>query len=322
MNFVEFKEFRDQITPERSLIRLDCMNPFIAMNYLKSEFIGASSYGANDALDLWAQTMRMQAYRDIAMPTEGVRHSLKGLFNIFAANGKELWLPEDTYPYYWDTANDIGLKPHSFATLPTLDLSGIEKASHDSAILLTNPLSPLGCTLADHEVFKLKEWLERSKDRRVILDTVYSYKREFDQATLELFKTDQCFIAHSLSKAWLERGVFGALLAPEKEINLCKEVFSPPPVSASTSAFNALKMQNDLPDIQQKAFSEEWERLMPIIQEIDPNFKAPLTGYFAAISANHLDVLNEQNKLIIPASVFGSTKSDISIISCLYDMKP
>lgn len=320
MNYQEFGVYQDQVAARQSLLRLDCMNPFKAMGFLKSEFPNPTPRSRDDVLDLWAETMGMKEHKSIAISSGGVRESLKGLFNIFAANGKELWLPEDVYPFYWETAHNAGLKPRSFPTLLTPDLAALDQASTDSVIVITNPISPLGRMLSKEEIDKIKKWLCDSGNRRVVVDTVYSYTRGFDISTLELFETGQCFVAHSLSKAWLERGVFGVLLAPEKDRKVCKDVLAAPPESACASAFAALATQNDLPDVQQRIFSKEWARLTPALQKIAPDFEAPETGYFAAIGAGHHDVLKDHQALVIPVTVFGSHHKDISVVSCLYDI--
>ncbi len=319
MNYQEFRAYRDQVTGQ-PLLRLDCMNPFKAMNFLKSEFSNPTQRSSDDVLDLWVETMGVKEYRNIAISSGGVRESLRGLFNIFAANGKELWIPKDVYPFYWETAYSAGLKPRSFPTLPKPNLEVLDQASIDSVVVITNPVSPLGRTLNKEETTKIKEWLNGSKYRQVILDTVYSYTRGFAASTIELFETDQCFVLHSLSKAWLERGIFGVLLAPEKSLNICKNTLMSPPEDACSSAFAALEKQNNLSVVQQRAFSQEWARLTPAIQKISPDFQAPKTGYFTVIEANHGDVLEDHGALAIPATVFGSGNPYVSVVSCLYDI--
>ena len=320
MNYQEFRTFREQVTSQQSLLRLDCMNPFKAMNFLKKKSINLSECSGIKTLDVWAKTMNVEEYKNAAIISGGVRESLKGLFKIFAANNKELWLPQDVYPFYWDTAHNAGLKPRSFSTLPTPDIRALNEASRDSVILITSPISPLGRTLGKEETAEFKQWLQVSKDRQIILDTVYSYARGFDKHTIALLETGQCFIAHSLSKAWLERGVFGVLLAPQKDRDICRNTLIPPSAEACSSAFMALEKQNDLSDVQQEAFSHEWNQLTPAIREFAPNFEAPKTGYFAAIEVNHKEVLKRNNALVIPGTVFGSDNNNISIISCLYNI--
>ncbi len=318
MNFQEFKTYRDQVAAQQSVLRLDCMNPFIAMNFLKAESSSLKQRSNHDTLDMWAETMGVERYRDMALASCGVRESLKGLFNVFAAEGRELWLPEDVYPFYWDAANNSELVPRSFPTLPAPDFTGLGQAASDGVAVITNPISPLGRVLSDEETSEIKAWLADSRDRQIILDTVYSYTRDFDNNTIELFETGQCYVAHSLSKAWLERGVFGALLTPEKYFGICKAAISRPSSAACSSAFAALEKQNDLCDKQKHVFSDRWNGLASSIREFAPNFQPPKTGYFLAIEAKHGDVLKEHSALIIPATVFGSSREDVSIISCLY----
>jgi aspartate/methionine/tyrosine aminotransferase len=320
MNFQEFKSFRDKVTQQQSLLRLDCMNPFKAMSFLKYEPQSTAQCSSDDVLGLWAKAMNVRDYRDRAIPCEGVRESLKSLFNMFAVKGKELWLPEDVYPFYWEAAHNTGLKPLAFSTLPTPSLDTLEHASANSVVIITNPVSPLGRVLSKEETDNIKAWLNASKDRQIVLDTVYSYSRGFDCNTMELFETGQCFIAHSLSKAWLERGIYGVLLAPKKELEVCKDILVPPTKDSCYSAFTTLEKQNNLPEIQQSAFSQEWARLTPAIQKLIPNFQAPKTGYFATINARYDEVLKKHNVLVIPSTVFGSSRLDLSVISCLYSI--
>ena len=320
MNFQEFSAFKEEIAAERDLARFDCMNPFKAMQFLKTEFTPHAARSSDDVLDIWADTMGMQNERGIALASGGVRQSLTALFNIYSAQNTEVWLPEDVYPFYWDTALSAGLTPRSFPTLPSPDFLALNQAADQSVMLITNPISPLGRHLNAQETAEIKTWLSGAKDRRVILDTVYTYTRGFDAHSLDLYSTGQCIIAHSLSKAWLERGVFGVLLAPEQDRAACKARLNAPDAAACASAHSALAQQVTLADKQQAAFTREWARLTPAIKRIDPNFTAPNTGYFTAINADYRDALDQHNSLIIPASVFGSRRKDVSIVSCLYDI--
>ena len=176
MDYQQFRAFKEQITSERDdLLRLDCMNPFLAMSFLKNSYPDAPEKNSEQMLDMWAQTMGMQEYRDRAIASAGVRETLKSLFNLYASENKELWLPEDVYPYYWDTAKNAGLAPRSFSTMGEPDLDILDQASDNSVIVITNPISPLGRNLNDEEVARIKDWLAQSPQRRIILDSVYAY---------------------------------------------------------------------------------------------------------------------------------------------------
>ena len=139
--------------------------------------------------------------------------------------------------------------------------------------------------------------------------------------THELYETGQCFIAHSLSKAWLERGVFGVVVSPELDYEKVKSVIGEPALEASTSAYAAMLNQPDLADIQQLQFKAEWERLTPDIRKFVPDFTPPENGYFKVIPVNAEQVLKDHGALIVPGSVFGSKNPNVSVVTCLFDMK-
>lgn len=320
MNNAQFEKFKTEALQRENILRLDCLDPFKAMNFLKQDFISSSMPpSSDDVLNTWAKIMNVERYRDQAISSNGVRESLTHLFNIFATNDRDIWLPEDVYPFYWGAAARMDIKPHSFPTLPVPDFRPLDRASGNSVVLITNPITPLGRALNTDEINTLKNWLAQSKDRRLILDTVYSYSQKFNKGTLDLFETNQCIIVSSLSKAWLERGKFGILLAPKNDQILPQKI-AQPSMEACQSALIALHEQQNLPDIQQSAFTQEWERLAPTIQKFASDFRPPQTGYFSTINVNHRTVLDEFNALVIPASVFGSKKKNISVVTCLYDI--
>ena len=320
MNYQEYRKFKESIKDQSSLLRLDCMNPFKAMNFMKKVNSTTSPIPESDVLDLWADKMRVQSLRSVALASHGVRESLKALFKYFALQKKELWLPDDTYPFYWDAALNSNLRPHGFSTSNAMNLTTLDQASANSVVVITNPVSPLGRRLNNKEINQIKDWLAGSPDRQIVIDTVYDYTSHFDALTLELFETGQCFIAHSLSKAWLERGIFGVLLTPKKERDTCANLLESPNSEACSSAFNAMEQCPDLPIQQQTAFSREWQRLLPKIQTLAPDFTSPVSGYFSVAKINHEVALNDFNTLVIPASVFGSRDSELSVITCLYDI--
>lgn len=320
MNRNEFVAFRNEITEQRDLLRLDCMNPFSAMRYTKND-IAPETVTQAQAVEMWAERMGMQAYQAQAIANPGVRDSLKSLFNLYAAQKRELWLPQDVYPVYWDTAREAGATIRSFPTLPQPDLSPLTQAADTALALITSPVSPLGAPLSDAQTAQFIDWLAASQGRRLILDAVYAYTCGFDRNAHALLETGQCLLAHSLSKAWLERGVFGVLTVPEQDKDDCLAVVRAPLSSSCDAAYTALKHQPDMPLVQQREFDREWERLAPSIRAFAPDFKPPVTGYFAAVSVPYERAL-DHGALVIPASVFGATRSDVSVVSCLFDIGP
>mgnify|MGYP001176248475 CR=1 FL=1 len=315
--------YNDGSTSRRTVLRLDEQNPFTTMNFLKREFTIATAQNRSpeEVLELWSQVMEVPHLLETAQVSKGVRDSLHGIYTTLEDTDKELWLPEDVYRFYWDAAGEHGLSPKAFVTLPQPDIQKLDEASDNSIALFTNPLRPLGRVFNREEVNGLKNWLAQSEKRQLILDTVYSYQRSFDGTTQELMDTGQCYIVHSLSKAWLERGNYGILIPPantHSDINW-RSVLSSPSTESCTSAYTALEQETDLPYIQQEIFSHTWEKLTPRIQDFAPDFTPPTSGYFAAVQANAEEVLKQHNTHIIPASTFGSQNQDMSILSCLHD---
>jgi aspartate/methionine/tyrosine aminotransferase len=265
--------------------------------------------------------MALRDRQDRALATPGVRQTLTALFGQLRDKGHEFWLPQDVYPFYWQVAEAAHITAQSFPTLPRPDFRPLAKAGPRAVALLTNPVSPLGRLMDAREIGALKNWLAESKDRRLVLDTVYAYTRGFDAGTRALLDTDQCYVAHSLSKAWLERGVFGVLVPPAADAAGCRAILHAPPPGACASAFAALARQPDLPLVQQRAFSAAWKRLAPAIRAFAPDFTPPQSGYFAVVKADWEKVLKDHGTLVIPASVFGSKKPGLSVLSCLHGMK-
>lgn len=319
MNFLQWQQYRDDILKERAPLRLDCLDPFTTMGFLKRHFTSISDVSAASVLDLWAERMQASNFRAGTIATPGVRESLKALFSCYAQTGKQMILPEDVYPFYWQEAAKSGLKPVSFRTLPQPDFTALASANGNSAVLITSPLSPLGRDLQEQEITILKAWLDESKDRMLILDTVYNYRRSFDETVHGLYEHGQTIIAHSLSKGWLERGIFGTLSFPAHN-RIQEGIFPAPSTVACNSAFAALDKQEMLADIQQHSFRREWARLAPSICEFAPEFRAPQNGYMAVIPVNAAKILETHNAMLVPASVFGSSRSDLSVITCLQDL--
>lgn len=324
MNFSEYKAYRDELLTSAAPQRLDCLNPFVAMAFTHAPLAGADDRTSGEAIETWSAVMGMQHPAGSVVAVNGVRAGLTALFSALDARNMELILPADVYPFYWDTARGL-VRRHpirSFETLPLPDFSSLSEASSRSLALITNPVSPLGRYLSEDEVSTLKAWLSASPDRRLALDCVYAYRNGFDASTLSLLETGQVFVFHSLSKAWLQRGVWGAVVCPVADGESWRDIFSEPSAVSSGIACAALADLSDLPDAQQALFDREWDRLMPDLMRIsDGRFKKPVSGYLGFIDVDHKTALSEHGALLVPASVFGSADAGLSVASCLYSMK-
>jgi hypothetical protein len=70
--------------------------------------------------------------------------------------------------------------------------------------------------------------------------------------------------------------------------------------------------------MQQNAFGLEWQRLAPRIRVTSPDWQPPVSGYFSVLSVAFERLLNEHGILAVPATVFGSSRNDLSVITCLH----
>ncbi len=320
MNFQQFKVWREQLLQQFTPMRLDCMNPFIAMQFVNEEASSPVSCSRDELIERWCEVMQQPEWRGYALPTRGVRTGLLALFHLFAQQHKSLYLPNDIYPFYHVAAQQAGLHQLAFNSWPDVDWSVLSQAGPDSVLLLTNPQNPSGQYLNQQQLESIASWLADFPQRRIVLDTVYCYDAAFDAATQALWQTGQCFICHSLSKAWLSPNCLGVVMCPDAERAMLQPLLALPEPEACRQAARALH-KLDLPQRQQQVFHREWQRLLPLIQRFSADFTPPDTGYFAIVHCDFDTLLNQHRVLTIPASVFGIDKAGWSVISCLYEIK-
>lgn len=81
-----------------------------------------------------------------------------------------------------------------------------------------------------------------------------------------------------------------------------------------------LERRPELPRLQQAAFRREWARIAPALRAAAPAWQPPETGYFALVDRDPAALLAEHGVLVVPASVFGSARRDLCIVTCLHDL--
>ena len=81
-----------------------------------------------------------------------------------------------------------------------------------------------------------------------------------------------------------------------------------------------IETRPELSRLQQNLFVEEWLRLTPQIRRVDPFWQPPSNGYFSVMQIPFTELFEAWSILSVPASVFGSARDDLSIISCLHDI--
>lgn len=312
MDYAAFRSFRDQVAQARALVRMDCMNPAKALarwQHMPAE--GASVTG--DALAAWTAASGLGIDSDQLAAGEGVRDLLRATLEL--VDKADLWLPEDVYPVYWQLASGA---PHPFATLPDFDLAFLAQTSARAVVVLPAPITPLGRGLSSDEIATLHAWLRASRERVLIIDAVYTYDFAASRPMVErLLATDQCVMLWSCTKSWLCPEGLGVAAGPATIVTRLRYRVRTGSKLARTVA--ALTHRPELPALQQQAFTREWDRLTPVVRAAEPSWTPPSTGYFSVLPRDHRALL-EHDILAVPASVFGSPRADLSIITCLHDL--
>lgn len=249
----------------------------------------------------------------------GVRDSLRLLLAYYAQRQARLWLPEDNYPVYHELAHEAGLSAQAFPTLPEPVWPQTPPAEADEILLVTHPLKPRGRALNEDDARQLKHWLSLSPHRRVWLDTVYQLELGLDDFTRDLLATGQVTLLHSLTKGWLHPRLFGIALVPETDAEALTPVFrtASPPQDHLARARYLMRDYATMPGVVRQALILAQERLaaalpdiMALALPVDP------PAYLLPVCISFDDLL-KRGVLGLPASVFGSSRSDLSFVSSL-----
>lgn len=279
---------------------------------------GAIGYRCHVAR-FWLDTMGLPSgWLDRTLVCGGVRHGLSLLFRGFASDNLTAAIPADVYPVYGDLARAAGLRHLTFATRPFIDM---EAAAHADILLLCNPVKPRGSALDETETMNVLRWLAADRQRRVLIDAVYTFDTEFDAATLRLLATGQGILLHSLSKAWLHPLVMGAALVPEGDVSRWVPVFREEPADrirlglAEAILTKARSFPRSLPVI----LGEGEGRMMDILRTRGitlPHRNRPAPRYLFVVEMSWRSLLEEHGMLALPMTVFGG-REDSSVLSSL-----
>lgn len=94
-----------------------------------------------------------------------------------------------------------------------------------------------------------------------------------------------------------------------------------PSHTACKLAHQLLSQQPRLPLVLQRRFDTQWKHLSSSIKPSFPLFVPPTTGYFTSLPVAWDKLYSNSGIIAVPGSVFGSPHKDLSVISCLYDIK-
>jgi aspartate/methionine/tyrosine aminotransferase len=324
MKFADFQQFREKVLREQRDV-LDCAatNLYAALARLIPPFTPVPEHTVHRChlATEWGQHFGFPAETSrLSLVSCGVRDSLSRLFSHYKGTNACLWLPADNYPVYGELARAAGLIPLEFPTLPDPIWPDAPPTTGPELIVVTNPLKPLGRWLSHQDVAALIAWLHASPQRRLILDVVYTFDRQFHTTTLELVETEQTILLHSLTKGWLHPRLFGIALVPKRDAGTLADVFRalPPAQSNLVRARELLSHHADMPAVIAREIAASRKRLFSALPEDFPAISpVEASSYFMPIRGHWSDLLESKNVLGIPASVFGSPREDITILSSL-----
>lgn len=312
MNFHAYKTLaRDILASERGrgLLRLDCMNPVKALAALKpAPPSRPRPASARDLEVAWRARWDLAAAGGRVVLSTGVRPFLARLCAAFAAEARRLHAPQDVYPVYLDLAAAAGLTLTTFPTVPAPMLPALGATRGPEALLIPEPLVPLGRGLTAAEAAHIAAWLDEDARRLAVLDCVYTFGPRFTPAAAALLARGQTIVLHSLAKGFLAPDTAGFALGPEPALRpFAHEIGD----DARATAVHLLERAAELPQQLAAAFSRRWRRLGQIA-----GIPAPETGYFATMPVAFDDLL-ARGQLAVPGSAFGARDRDWCAVTCL-----
>jgi len=328
MNYECFKSERQEILRDASSVT-DCgeMNLYEALAPLVASTT-ANTQEKVHRCHLAAEWARLFGFpSDIskrALVSNGVRDSLARLFEHYASQGARAWLPSDTYPVFHELAAAAKLAVQEYLTLPETVWPAIPFGDGLEIMLITNPMKPLGRWLSAGDVAALKSWLGGNPRRRLLIDTVYTFGTTFHESTLELVHGRQTILLHSLTKGWLRPRLFGAAVVPPDDLVSLAPVFrqAPPPQSNLAEARWLMSNHQQKPDRVRSAIDSANRNMRVKFPQLFPSGSAlGPTGYFHVVRKSWAALLAEDRMLGIPATVFGSRREDIAVLSSLTFIK-
>lgn len=328
MNYDHFKATRAEILRQSPPVT-DCaeMNLYATLAHLVAP-LPAATYEKVHRCHLAAEWTAL-----FDLPSEmskrsfissGVRDSLARIFDYYASQGARAWLPSDTYPVFHALASAAKLPVREYPTLPSpswpTDLGG----DGLEIMLITNPMKPLGRWLSLEDVAALRLWVEANPRRRLLIDTVYTFSTTFHKATLELVRGGQTILLHSLTKGWLRPRLFGVAVVPSSDLAALAPLFrqAPPPQSSLTEARLLMADHRATPGLVRKAIDIANRKLrLKYPQVLPAGSDSEAIGYFHLVHKSWAALRAEDRLLGIPATVFGSKREDITILSSLNFIK-
>lgn len=312
MNFQEYRATKETYLKSDPL-RLDCMNTQKALSHLAPPASAAGEETSlQNALSVWQDVTGFNLDHLHAFPGKGVRDLLTQLVKQLKQQQASFIFPQDVYPVYHQILE--GYPCRTYRTLPEWEFDYLRESSEQrQVLLLTQPAVPVGRYLNPYETTALINWLTADETRTLIIDAAYAYEPNHSIYS-QLIQTRQCICLFSLSKPWLMPEQWGLAVGPQELLGTHLQ----PRADFTCNWVETIRLHAALPTQLRSAFSEEWKRLAPAIHNFAPHWRPPQAGYYSTVNIPFTQLLEEQNVLGVPASVFGSDREDVTVISCLF----
>lgn len=285
----------------------------------------------------WLECFCLPAqWKPRALVTQGVRASLKVLFEHAKSQGLSIALPQDVYPVYASLARDAGLEAAATPRYPTMGLATLStalracpQALEADWLLVTSPCKPCGIEMSSSDVDMLLPWLAQKATRRVLIDAVYAFEPLMKGPVQTLVASEQATYLHSLSKGWAAPLRAGVMLVPPQDVEMLT-----PRVRSLTAGKPSLRLAQGLlqsdrarplvlggvldhlrksltQTLRAKGLGAELTRYV----EAAPS---PVLGqYLFVVPRDWRKLFHEYAVLALPASIFGSSREDLSVVSSL-----
>lgn len=324
MNYDHFRAARTEILRETTSVA-DCaemnlygaLTPMIAPMPTRSQEKVHRCHLATEWTALFGLPSEMSKR---SLISNGVRDSLARIFDYYASQGARAWLPSDTYPVFHELASAAKLPVREYPTLPSPSWPTNLREDGLEVMLITNPMKPLGRWLSPEDVAALKLWLGANQRRRLLIDTVYTFSTTFHESTLELIRGGQALLLHSLTKGWLRPRLFGVAVVPSEDLAELAPVFrqAPPPQSSLAEARWLMAKHRTKPEFVGTAIDAANRNLrLKYPHVFPPGGGLEAISYFHPVQKSWAALRAEDGLLGIPATVFGSKREDITILSSL-----
>lgn len=277
------------------------------------------------------------AWKSRALVTQGVRASLKVLFEHACSQGLRVALPEDVYPVYGPLAQAAGLPLSAISQYATLSPKGLEELLSSQPgeegpspdwVLVTSPCKPAGVTLSAEELVALRSWLAQDAKRRVIVDAVYEFEPRIASGVFDLMLGGQLIYLHSLSKGWAAPLKAGVMLVPQQDVEaltdhvrslgvdkaglrLAQGLLESDPLRPRELVGLLLKARHTL-----RQTLESKGLHVGVLEGLSDERALP-GQYLFTLPASVEALVDQHGVLALPASVFGSSRDDLAVVSSL-----